>query len=155
MILIAIGLLVLFQQFHVFRFFSSQFWHVSWSVIFPIFIILVGVLILFRRGESKQRGKTTSGDEIPEDDFTVNAGGTTIVRPTSDRKLAGVCSGLAYYLKIDPTIVRLLWIIGTFATGGVAVLIYIILAIVLPEGDIADISDEYSGSEPGSGETQA
>ena len=146
-ILIAIGLLVLFQQFHIFRYFSSQFWHVSWSVIFPVFIILIGILILLRRRDTNQYDTKVRGEEAPEEGFAAGAGYSTIVRPKDDRKLVGVCSGLAYYFKIDPTIIRLLWVIGTFATGGVAVLIYIILAIVLPEGEIADF--EPPEGEPG------
>ena len=147
-LLIAVGLIVLFDQFHIFRFFSHEFWHVSWSVIFPLFIILIGGLILFRRDEdaSKQTRSTYSTEEQGEQGPKSTQFGNTIVRPKHDRKLAGVCSGLGYYLKFDPTIVRLLWVIGTFATGGVAVLIYIILAIVLPEGDVSDFESTDTGN---------
>ncbi|WP_417882741.1 PspC domain-containing protein [Aerococcus kribbianus] len=45
--------------------------------------------------------------------------------------LAGVCAGIADYFGIDPTIVRLIYVLLTLA-GGSGVLIYIILAIVMP-----------------------
>ena len=56
-----------------------------------------------------------------------------LVRSTNDRKIAGVCAGLADYFEIDPIIVRVLWVLAFFcaATG---LLAYIILWIVVPEG---------------------
>ena len=50
----------------------------------------------------------------------------------TDQKLAGVCGGIAEYFDIDSTIVRLIWILLTFA-GGSGLAIYIIAAIVLQE----------------------
>lgn len=54
-------------------------------------------------------------------------------RNSNDTILAGVCSGIAHYLKVDPTIVRLLFAIITFGGFGSGILIYVILWIVLPE----------------------
>ena len=54
-------------------------------------------------------------------------------RSLSDRKLAGVCGGIAEYLGWDPTLVRLLWVILTLL-GGSGILIYIVLWIVMPDG---------------------
>lgn len=48
------------------------------------------------------------------------------------KKLCGVCGGIAEYLDIDPTIVRLLWIILVFCVG-TGVLAYIIAAIIMPK----------------------
>ena len=45
--------------------------------------------------------------------------------------LAGVCSGLAEYINIDPTVIRLIWaLIGLTGTG---LLAYLICAIIIPE----------------------
>jgi phage shock protein PspC (stress-responsive transcriptional regulator) len=55
-------------------------------------------------------------------------------RNTNDSILGGVCSGIAHYLRIDPTIVRLLFAIITFGGFGTGLLIYIVLWIVLPPG---------------------
>ena len=49
-----------------------------------------------------------------------------------DQMLAGVAGGLADYFSLDPTIVRILFVISGFVSFGVAILAYIILAIVLP-----------------------
>lgn len=50
-----------------------------------------------------------------------------------DRKLCGVCGGIAEYFNIDPTIVRLIWLLLVLCAG-TGVLAYIIAAIIMPEG---------------------
>jgi phage shock protein C len=55
-----------------------------------------------------------------------------LYRSRSDRRIAGVCGGLAAYLNIDPTLVRLLFVLGLLLVGG-TLLAYIILMIVIPE----------------------
>lgn len=49
-----------------------------------------------------------------------------------NKKLCGVCGGIAEYFNIDPTVVRLLWILFSLA-GGAGLLAYIIAAIIIPE----------------------
>lgn len=142
-VLVVIGFIVLLDQFQVFRFFSPHFWRVSWSIIFPIFLIIIGAIVLYRRNEEPARSTVSERTDYSGEKEPGRATKhSSLFRTRHDRKLAGVCGGMGYYLKIDPTIIRLLWIIGTFATGGVAVLIYIILAIVLPEGDVTDKTAE-------------
>ncbi len=51
---------------------------------------------------------------------------------SSNRMICGVCSGIGEYLGIDPTVVRLLWVIFTFM-GGAGLLAYIVAAIIIPE----------------------
>lgn len=50
----------------------------------------------------------------------------------TDRKLCGVCGGLAEYLNMDSTIVRLIWAILVLAAG-TGLLAYILAAIIMPE----------------------
>ena len=54
-----------------------------------------------------------------------------LYRSRSDRQLAGVCGGLGEYFGVDPTIVRLIFIVLALA-GGPGLLLYIILALVIP-----------------------
>ena len=54
-----------------------------------------------------------------------------LYRDTVDQKIAGVCSGIAKYLEIDVTVVRLLWVLAVLFAGG-GILAYIICAIVIP-----------------------
>ena len=58
----------------------------------------------------------------------------TLTRSKSNRMIGGVCAGLGDYLNIDPTIVRLLFVLGFFAFNGAMLLVYLIMAIVTPEG---------------------
>ncbi len=48
------------------------------------------------------------------------------------KKLDGVCGGIAEYFDIDPTLVRLLWIIFSCCWGG-GIIAYIVAAIVMPK----------------------
>ena len=48
------------------------------------------------------------------------------------KKLCGVCGGIAEYFDIDPTIVRLLWVILIFCAG-TGILAYFIAAIIMPK----------------------
>lgn len=50
----------------------------------------------------------------------------------TDKKIAGVCSGIADFFGIDPTLVRLGWVVFVLA-GGSGILGYIIAMIVMPE----------------------
>ncbi len=50
---------------------------------------------------------------------------------SNNRMLCGVCAGIAEYLGIDPTIVRLVW--AALALTGSGILLYIIAALVMPE----------------------
>lgn len=49
-----------------------------------------------------------------------------------DKKIAGVAAGLANYFDLDPTIVRILFVL-VFFLGGASLLAYIIMWIVMPE----------------------
>lgn len=54
-----------------------------------------------------------------------------LVKSNKDRKLCGVCAGIAEYINIDPTVVRILWII--FAFSGLGILAYLVCAFVMPD----------------------
>lgn len=57
---------------------------------------------------------------------------------STDKKLSGVCGGIAEYFAVDPSIVRLAWIIITILTGIVpGIVAYIIAAVVIPEAPVA------------------
>jgi phage shock protein C len=55
-----------------------------------------------------------------------------LYRSRSDRMVSGVCGGLGEYLGIDPTVVRLLFVLGLFA-GGSTIPAYIVMMIIVPE----------------------
>lgn len=49
----------------------------------------------------------------------------------TDKKIAGVCGGLAEYFGIDPTLLRVIWLVAVFCYG-TGVLLYLILWIAVP-----------------------
>ena len=55
-----------------------------------------------------------------------------LYRSRKEKKLCGVCGGIASYFKLDPTIVRLIWVLATLCAG-VSVVLYIACALVIPE----------------------
>ncbi len=56
-----------------------------------------------------------------------------LYRSRQNRMLAGICGGVAEYFNIDPSIVRLLAVVGFFVTASVAFWTYLILWVVIPE----------------------
>jgi phage shock protein C len=58
-----------------------------------------------------------------------------LYRSRDDRMLAGVAGGLAEYWDADPSLVRIIWALLTLVTGGVALVIYIVMAFVVPDED--------------------
>lgn len=54
-------------------------------------------------------------------------------RPTTDRMIAGVASGLGRYFQIDPTLVRVVFAAVAVVTGGLALLAYPIMWFLMPE----------------------
>ncbi len=55
-----------------------------------------------------------------------------LTRSNTDRKLAGVCAGIAAYFDIDPTVVRIGWVLFCLL-GGSGVLAYLLCALLMPE----------------------
>ena len=62
-----------------------------------------------------------------------------LYRNTANKMIAGVCSGIAEYLNIDATIVRLIW--ALISLSGAGLLAYLIAALIIPEkpSDIIDV----------------
>lgn len=51
---------------------------------------------------------------------------------SNNKMICGVCAGIGEYLNLDPTVVRLLWVLFSMM-GGAGLLAYIIAAIIIPE----------------------
>ena len=120
------------------------FWHpwgmFSWRLFLPLLLILAGVAFLFGgrnyltspsapRGPSAGTAETssTASDFVPPPT-------RRLYRSRLDRKIVGVCAGLGEYFGIDPTIVRLLFVVSGLASFGLTLLVYVVTAIVVPVG---------------------
>ena len=62
-------------------------------------------------------------------------------RSLTDRKVGGVCGGMAEFLEADPSIIRIIWLIALFT--GVGVMAYFLLWFILPAGD-----EQPAGMQP-------
>jgi phage shock protein PspC (stress-responsive transcriptional regulator) len=72
------------------------------------------------------------------DDTSAKITSTKLHRPMKDRVIGGVCAGIGEFFQIDPTIVRLIFVLITVFGGG-GILLYLILWLIIPS--------ESSGSE--------
>lgn len=74
-----------------------------------------------------------------------------LYRSVTDKQIAGVCAGLAKYFDLDPTIVRLIFIAIALA-GGPGLILYIVLAFVIPEEPM-DFGKPKRGDDGGDSES--
>ncbi len=58
-----------------------------------------------------------------------------LMRSATDVKVAGVCGGLAEYLEVDPTIVRLVWVVLSVIPGAIfgGIVLYLVAWIIMPK----------------------
>jgi phage shock protein C len=55
-----------------------------------------------------------------------------LYRSRDERMLAGVAGGMANYFNVDPTLIRLAWVLAFFGTGPVAAIAYLACAMIVP-----------------------
>lgn len=77
-----------------------------------------------------------------------------LYRSNDERKLLGVCGGIAQRLDIDPTLVRLAFILFTFG-GGSGLLLYLLLAVVIPRAPMLPPGEELRVLQSGYVDTSA
>lgn len=70
-----------------------------------------------------------------------------LYRSRDERMISGVCGGIAKYFNVDPTLIRLLFVIFAFA-GGPGLIAYIVLAIIVPEEPAGYEAPSASTAEP-------
>ena len=75
-------------------------------------------------GTATARNSFTSTTGIPT---------RTLSRPRDDRKIAGVCSGIARYLGVDVTLVRILTVVLAIWPPAVGLIVYLVCWIVMPQ----------------------
>jgi phage shock protein C len=115
-----------------------RWWGFSFDLLLPTVLILAGVAFLFggRDYVSEQR-RTSILDKDSAEPSSPAAEQTAqrprLLRSRLERKLFGVCGGLGSHFGIDPTIVRILFVISAFASFGLTVFAYLLMAIVVPD----------------------
>ncbi len=134
-VLIGGGAILLFSNLGFFSF--LHMWDISWSFVFPILLILLGMAIIYYR-QSERTPVTASPadatadapiDQPPPPSQSIR----TFRRSSTDKKLFGVCGGLARYFSIDSTLLRLLYIILCLASFGAGIVLYITLVLLVSD----------------------
>jgi phage shock protein C len=77
---------------------------------------------------------------LPESHAEVNRSGPArLTRSATDRKIAGVCGGIAEYIAIDPTVVRVVWAVLAIVPGCIVfgVLAYLVAWFIMPERPVS------------------
>lgn len=113
---ILLGLFALLRTtgiLHYFRFFG-----IAHEIIIPLVLVGLGILVIMRHADASPKRNIQ--------------GRKKLYRSSSDRMIAGVCAGLGEYLDVDPVLVRVAWVILTFGSFGIGILIYILFALLVP-----------------------
>jgi phage shock protein C len=135
--LILVGIAYLFQEMGI-----STGWDVRVLVemlpwLAGILIILLGFGVLSWRPKTKKKVK--KGVEIPggKQKMIVETvvGKKKRLTKSRNKKVLGVAGGVAEYFSIDPTVVRIAFIIGVFIGSPVVAAIYLLMAYILPPAD--------------------
>ncbi|MFW5955691.1 MAG: PspC domain-containing protein [Rhodothermales bacterium] len=104
-----------------------------------ILIILVGLGVLSWRPRKKARvrrrrtvrDEPVSRERVEQAEMRVES--KKRLTKSADKKIAGVCAGIADYFNIDPTLVRIAFVVGTIVTNGAFLAAYIVLSLVMPK----------------------
>ena len=56
-----------------------------------------------------------------------------LMRSSTNRTICGVCGGIGEYLNMDPTLVRLVWLLCSLVSCGTGLIVYIAAALIIPE----------------------
>jgi phage shock protein PspC (stress-responsive transcriptional regulator) len=91
-----------------------------------MFCTKCGIELDERDGYCRQCGTATGRQ-------TLQRPATRLMRTRLDKKIAGVCGGMAKYLDLDPTLMRVLWLLLLFALPPAGLIGYIAAWIVMPK----------------------
>jgi len=129
---IALGALLLLSNLDIFDW--DRWWHISWEYAVPVLLIAAGVFFLLRPSIEKVTSQSSEEESSPHRDQEAGRDRKRLARSSSDKKLFGVCGGLAEYFEIDSSLVRIGFVFFSFWPTGLGVLAYVLLLIVMPEG---------------------
>jgi phage shock protein PspC (stress-responsive transcriptional regulator) len=104
---------LLFFPFRIVPFFET---------LFALTFIAFGLYLIFDYANKKNHNE--------------NSNQRVLSKSLINKKFLGVCAGIAEYFKIDPTVVRVVWVIFSLISFGIAVIVYIVLGIILPNEQI-------------------
>jgi phage shock protein C len=133
--LVVFGLIILLSNLEIFHFFN--FLEDAFEYVFPVLLIILGMAIIYYRQTQDERPQHTSSvsegestSEIPDPLQTRSF--REFRRSSTDKKLFGVCGGMANYFGIDSSLLRMLYVVLCLASFGAGFVLYVLIAIVVP-----------------------
>jgi len=137
------GVAILLDNLEILSF--HRWWHMSEEFIFPGLLILAGVYFLTKRANKSTplppQEPPVTGEQSSQDETSHTASSSNeqpkiklFRRSVNDKKLFGICGGAGEYFDIDPTIIRIIYVIFTMLSGGAGILIYLLMYLIVPEG---------------------
>ncbi len=139
-LLVVVGILWLLRNLDIPYY--LHWWGFSWDYMLPVVLILAGVAFLFggRNGlmtsapgaEGGAPDSSTDQTREPASEAAPMPQPLRLYKSRVERKLFGVCGGIATYANVDPTIIRILFVVAAFASFGFMILLYVAMAIIVP-----------------------
>ncbi len=142
-IFVAVGIIILLDNLGILSF--HRWWHLTSDFIFPSLLIVIGIYFLTKKGRgtiidapsNKQEPVEHNQEQSQTSNTSEKKGGQKrLHRSVKDKKILGICGGAGEYFDIDPTIVRIAYVLFTFLSGGMGLILYFILYLVIPEADM-------------------
>lgn len=147
--MILVGVVYLLQEFGLWNGFDVSFFVSTLPWLAGILIILIGFGVMsWRPRKRRQRVKkgidVATGERLRVEQETTRPKKKRLVR-SRNKQVAGVCAGIAEYFGIDPTLVRIAFVVGTIAGGGPPFIVaYLILMWVMPKPEPAVIEERIT-----------
>jgi phage shock protein C len=141
-VFVAIGVIILLDNLDILSF--HRWWDMSWEFLLPGMLILAGIYFLTKH----EKFPITQPEQVPpmeqaqqsQDQMPPPVSSTTEAkkpkvfrRSNKDKKILGICGGAGEYFDIDPTIVRIIYAILTVVSGGMAIILYFLMYLIVPE----------------------
>jgi phage shock protein PspC (stress-responsive transcriptional regulator) len=129
--LVAVGSLLVLDNLDLLS--VRSWWRLMWDYLLPALLVVAGIYILAKG--SDRRAPETSAEQSPASGAQSGHPDQTkhLRRSIIDRKIFGICGGLAEYFNVDSTIIRLFFVLFTLLSFGFGILAYLLFFIVMPE----------------------
>jgi len=140
---VAAGVVLLLDNLDILSF--CRIWDTAWEFVLPGILMLSGVYLLTKRSKLQTTISGQASSDEPEHS-NVNqaqppissANQTTnpkvFRRSLTDKKVFGICGGAGEYFGIDSTILRVAYAIFTVFSGGMGIILYFLMYLIVPEG---------------------
>ena len=104
----------------------------------PVLVIILSIVLMARKTDAAVNDNTYVGQGETMSGTVEDT--RRLKRSCRDKKIGGICGGFGEYFSVDPTLIRVLWIVATIASAGTALVLYLILWMVMPLDSDPDLA---------------